>query len=57
MSGEKFSTLEPSEIYNAGSNGKLAFVLDIFVLPAVFKEWIQLINWGIILFILYALYT
>jgi len=30
--------LEPSEIYNAGSNGKLAFVLDIFVLPAVFKE-------------------
>jgi len=57
MSGEKFFTSEPSEIYNAGSNGKLAFVLDIFALPAVFKEWIQLINWGIILFILYALCT
>ena len=57
MSGKKFFISEPSEIYNAGSNGNLAFVLENSALQAVFNEWIQLINWGIILFILYALHT
>jgi hypothetical protein len=55
--GRNSVPLEPIKIYDAGSNKKLVFVLYVFALPAVFKEWIQLMNWGIILFILYVLST
>jgi nitrate reductase NapAB chaperone NapD len=44
MCGEKILPLEPTEIYNTGSNGKLVFVLDISALSAVYKERIQLTN-------------
>jgi hypothetical protein len=41
------SFLSQTDHFQLGSSGKLIFVLQVFALQAVLKEWIKLVNRGI----------